>query len=209
MAAAAYPPAAEHFQEQSACLYLLRHGPTVAPPGCLLGSTDLPLSGQGLNRLAGLLPQLRDVEHWHCSPMLRARQTLDELRRLGCRTDAALYDQRLREIDFGAWEMKGFAEIAAIDPARVQAWQEEYEQFAFPGGEAVADFVSRARAMLADLAAQGGSIGAVTHGGVIRTMICLALGLPPRSYLLFDVRPASLTVLELFSGGGVLRGLNL
>jgi hypothetical protein len=41
-------------------------------------------------------------------------------------------------------------------------------------------------------------------------MICLALGLPPRSYLLFDVRPASLTVLELFPGGsGVLRGLNL
>jgi broad specificity phosphatase PhoE len=216
MAAAAFPLAAGLFkvrnamrEEQSACLYLLRHGPTAAPPGCLVGSTDLPLSGQGLDRLAGLLPQLRDVEHWHCSPMLRARQTLDELRRLGCRTEAAAHDQRLREIDFGAWEMKGFAEIATADPERVAAWQ-HYEDFAFPGGEAVSAFISRTRAMLADLAAAGGAVGAVTHGGIIRTMICLALGLPPRSYLLFDVRPASLTVLELFSGGGgVLRGLNL
>jgi alpha-ribazole phosphatase/probable phosphoglycerate mutase len=52
-------------------------------------------------------------------------------------------------------------------------------------------------------------IGVMTHGGVIRTMICLALGLDAKNYLLFDVRPASLTVLELFDQGGVLSGLNL
>jgi broad specificity phosphatase PhoE len=197
-------------EERSASLYLLRHGPAAAPPGCLLGSTDAPLSGCGLDRLNGLLLQLQGVERWHCSPMLRARQTLDELRRRGCRTEQLSYDERLREIDFGQWELKTFAEIAAADPSRVQAWQEEYEDFAFPGGEAVADFVGRAGKMLADLAAAGGAVGAVTHGGIIRTMICLALGLPPRNYLLFDVRPASLTVLELFPGGqGVLRGLNL
>ncbi|MCW5210022.1 histidine phosphatase family protein, partial [Desulfobulbus sp. US1] len=53
------------------------------------------------------------------------------------------------------------------------------------------------------------TVAVVTHGGVIRTMICLALGISPRNYLLFDVQPASLTVLDLFSEGGVLRGLNL
>jgi len=91
----------------------------------------------------------------------------------------------------------------------VDAWQ-EYADFSFPGGEAVADFVQRVGEMLAVFSSSGlERIAVVTHGGVIRTMICLALGLPARHYLLFDVRPASLSVLELFDRGGVLKGLNL
>jgi len=195
--------------EQCARLLLLRHGPAAVPLGCLVGSSDPPLSGQGLERLTNLLPELRTAERWHCSPLLRARQTLACLRRQGCALAPPVYEQRLREIDFGSWELRTFAEIAAADPAVIEAWQ-QYEDFVFPGGEAVADFVSRIRGLLADFTAQGGTVGAVTHGGVIRTMICLALGLPPRSYLLFDAQPASLTILDLFpGGGGVLRGLNL
>ncbi len=190
-------------------LFLLRHGPTDAPPGSLLGSTDVPLSGKGLSQLNGLIgTHLQTVERWHCSPLLRARQTLDCLRQHGCPVEQPVYDSRLREIHFGDWELRSFADIAAADPARIEAWQ-QYEDFVFPGGEAVADFVSRIKGVLTDIAESGGSIGVVTHGGVIRTMICLALGLPPRNYLLFDVQPASLTVLDIFSGGGVLRGLNL
>uniref|UniRef100_UPI0040560492 histidine phosphatase family protein n=1 Tax=Candidatus Electronema sp. TaxID=2698783 RepID=UPI0040560492 len=195
--------------EQCARLLLLRHGPAAVPPGCLVGSSDPPLSGQGLKRLTGMLPELQTAERWLCSPLRRARQTLDCLRQQGCALAPPIYERRLREINFGSWELRTFADIAATEPEQVEAWQ-QYEDFTFPGGEAVADFVSRISQLLADFTAQGGVVGAVTHGGVIRTMICLALGLPPRSYLLFDVRPASLTILDLFpGGGGVLRGLNL
>ncbi len=189
-------------------LFLLRHGPTTAPQGCFAGSTDLPLSGQGLAGLKELLPHLQEIETWYCSPMRRTRQTLDCLCQQGCQIKQPVYDARLREIDFGAWEMKTFAEIAAADPEQIVAWQ-DYERFAFPNGETVADFLQRTQEMLAVLAASGKQVAAVTHGGVIRAMICMALGLPPRSYLLFDVRPASLTVLDLFSNGAVLRALNL
>jgi broad specificity phosphatase PhoE len=190
-------------------LYLLRHGPAAIPPGCLLGSTDAPLSGAGLERLNSLLPHLQAAEYWYCSPQLRARQTLAHLRGQGCLIENPVYDNRLREIDFGRWEMKTFTEIAAADPARVEAWQQKYTDFVFPEGEAVADFVGRTEEMLKAFSGLCGNVAAVTHGGVIRTMICSALGLPVRNYLLFDVQPASLTILELFSGGGVLRGLNL
>lgn len=190
-------------------MHLLRHSPTTAPPGCLLGSTDVPLSGEGLSRLNGLIePHLQTVERWHCSPMLRARQTLAHLREHGCPVRHPVEDERLREIDFGRWEMKTFAEIAAAEPTLIEAWQ-QHTDFVFPEGEAIADFVRRAEEMLKVFIGLGGSIAAVTHGGVIRTMICLALGLPARNYLLFDVQPASLTILDLFPDGGVLRGLNL
>jgi len=190
-------------------LYLLRHGPTTAPPDCFVGSSDVPLSGRGLSRLEPLTAQLAEVDHWYCSPMLRTRQTLDQLRRNGCSVNHLVYDERLREIDFGRWEMRNFAEIAAADPAGIKGWS-RYVDFSFPQGEFVPDFICRIEEMLAVFAAaSSGCFAVVTHGGIIRTMVCLALGLSAQNYLLFDVQPASMTVLELFSEGGILRGLNL
>ncbi len=190
-------------------LYLLRHGPTAAPAASLVGSSDPPLSGRGLERLTGLADRLENMDQCWCSPMLRTRQTLDRVRQAGSVLPAPCFDERLREIDFGRWEGRSFIEIAAADPALVKAWQ-EYEDFCFPQGETVSAFVSRVGEML-DLFSGSGAerIFVVTHGGVIRTMICLALGLPVRSYLLFDVQPASLAMLDLFDRGGVLKGLNL
>lgn len=190
-------------------LFLLRHGPTAAPSGCFVGSTDVSLSGKGLTRLDTLIPLLRETDCWYCSPMLRARQTLERLQQLGCSVDTPVYDERLREVDFGRWEMQTFADIAVQDEDQLAAWN-QYLDFVFPEGEAVADFIERVEAMLAIFSAsEQKSIAVMTHGGVIRTMICLALGISLRNYLLFDVQPASLTILDVFSEGGVLRGLNL
>ncbi|MCI5144351.1 MAG: hypothetical protein D3923_02210 [Candidatus Electrothrix sp. AR3] len=203
-----YPPI-KRSEVKSTLLYLLRHGPTAAPKGCFVGSTDVSLSGQGLARLKGLTDHLQPVERWYCSPMLRTRQTFARLRQAEGLLNDPVYDQRLREIDFGRWEMQTFAEIAATDPEQLESWS-QYVDFAFPAGEPVSDFISRTEEMLSLFsAAESSNIGVVTHGGIIRTMICLALGLSVQNYLLFEVQPASLTLLELFSQGGILRGLNI
>ncbi|MDD3619255.1 MAG: histidine phosphatase family protein, partial [Desulfobulbaceae bacterium] len=95
------------------------------------------------------------------------------------------------------------------DPEGVGRWT-EFDGFVFPGGEGVGDFQERVEEVLAELSGSDtGEIGVITHGGVIRSMICLALGLHPAKYLLFDVRPAALTVIDLHGARGVLTGLNL
>jgi broad specificity phosphatase PhoE len=120
------------------------------------------------------------------------------------------YDERLREISFGLWEMQTFSEIAAAYPQEIAAWSSGYRNFVFPQGEAVADFIHRVQDLLSTLVQmKGQSLGLMTHGGIIRTLLCLALGLPVEQYLLFDVQPASLTILDLFAQGGVLKGFNL
>ena len=48
---------------------------------------------------------------------------------------------------------------------------------------------------------------AVTHGGVVRTMICHLLGLEPCKYVAFDVPYAAMAVIDLFDGKGVLAAL--
>lgn len=190
-------------------LYLLRHGPTSAPAGSFIGCTDVGLSGHGLERLTRVLPYLSGIECWYVSPMERTRQTVAELQQRGCSIPDIVYEDRLREIDFGRWEQKTFKEIAALDPGLVNSWK-DYENFTFPRGETVQDFIGRVQEMLESFTnTNHNRIGIMTHGGVIRTMICLALGIPTRDYLLFDVQPASLTMLELYDQGGILKGLNL
>lgn len=193
-------------------LLLIRHAAIEgAERSLLVGASDVPASQQGLRdlqRLAGVLARF-SPEAWFCSPLLRARQSVALLGEYCETARTPVVDERLREIDFGRWEMKSFAEIAAMDQDLIPGWS-EYTHFTFPGGESVAAFCARAVSVLADLRASVHSeIAVVAHGGIIRTLICLALGLSPKNYLLFDVRPGTAAVLELYPDGAVLAGLNL
>ena len=191
-------------------LHFIRHGRTTAPRGVLLGSTDVPLSREGRLQCTGLGRRLPKGLPCLCSPMLRTPQTKDELAEQGVVSDV-VFDDRLREIDFGQWEQKTFTELAR-EGADISGWQ-EYHHFCFPGGESIAGFVTRLRDLADDWQQQvkknsDGQLLIVTHGGVIRTMLCLLLGLDHKNYLLFDVGYGSWTTVALHAQGGVLTGLN-
>lgn len=193
-------------------LLLIRHAATDASEkNILLGSTDADASPSGLAQLERLPPLLRDYkpDNWYCSPMKRAIQTCEKLKSFGTIELPLVIDKRLREVDLGRWEQKSFSDIKAADPDLIPAWS-EYDDFVFPGGESVADFAARVTDVLKDFRCSGDEeIGVVAHGGVIRKMICVALGLSVKNYLLFNVSPASLTIIDLYPEGGVLTGLNL
>jgi len=192
-------------------IYLLRHGDTGAGQA-LVGATDLPLAPWASGKLAAasrLLAAVRFDHIWR-SPRLRCRQTLAVVLP---ETEAEIIDD-LREVDFGRWEMKKFGEISKEYPddvARLAAWD---ENFAFPGGESIASFLARAAAVRARVAAlakieRDQKILMVTHGGVIRQLLCGWLGIPSRHYLLFSAKPGKIATLSIHEDGGVLTGFNL
>lgn len=189
-------------------LLLIRHGEVEeAGQGCFIGRTDLGLSATGRRQAAALAPVLAalDGAAFLASPLARTRQTAEIA--LGPRPFSL--DGTLQEIDFGHWEGKRFAEIAAADPARVDDWAALANDFAFPGGEAFGVFrervVAAAERMMADPAE---TVVAFTHGGVIRLTICHLLGLDAREFLRFDVDPASLTEFRREAGEWGLSLLN-
>ncbi len=179
--------------------------------GRFVGRTDLPLGPEAaseVERLAGVLAPLAPAATLF-SPLRRARRTAEMLAGLAD-IGSLREDLDLREIDFGRWEGKSFAELAPGDSELVKRWAAWAPDFAFPEGEAVAGFLARVGAVAARLAARPEErLLVVAHGGVIRALICHLLGIPPRNYLLFDVRPARLATVDLFPEGGVLTGLNL
>ena len=188
-------------------LYLVRHGSTgSARDGRYLGSTDAPLDAAGRLQVEALGESLRAKRKCGrcvCSPLRRAAQTAEILRSAtGCIPEA---DADLREIDFGRWEGKMFSEIRDSSPEEVDRWARFAPDFAFPGGESLRDFLDRVRRAADRLAAdEAETVLAVTHGGVIKAMLCRLLGLDPSRYVLFEIAPASMTVVRLFEGKGVL-----
>ena len=188
-------------------LILLRHGRT-GLPGRYVGSSDVPLSEEGRNQIIDLRPGLgaMQIDGLLASPMLRCTETASLLR-LGLPVQL---DPDLREIDFGRWEGKTFAEIEAQDPELVRHWAAGVDDFRFPEGETTAGFAGRVEAVKNRLlAADAQTLLLVSHGGVIRALICALLGLSQDKYLLFQVAKGHYSTMELENGGGVLTGFNL
>jgi broad specificity phosphatase PhoE len=193
-------------------LLLARHcetGPDYA--GRFVGSSDIGLGPNGpeqARRLAGVMTGYRP-DTVYCSPLRRARQTV-ELLGEHIELGEPVLDDDLREIDFGRWEGLTFDEIVRRDAELVKDWAAWSPDFAFPDGEVTGDFLARVHGAGNRLAGSGaGTILVVAHGGVVRAMLCHLLRLPPEHYLLFDIKPARLAVIDLFPEGGVLSGLNL
>jgi broad specificity phosphatase PhoE len=118
-------------------------------------------------------------------------------------------NEDLREIDFGQWEGLSFQEIEKKDPDMVAEWARGEMDFRFPGGESLSTFeerVRRAGEQLATLPEE--RIFVVTHGGVIRFLLCHFLKLPPRSHFMFEIDRGSITRIHLHEGHAVLSGLN-
>ena len=190
-------------------LILVRHGELEERyRGRYVGRTDAPLSARGRRQalaLAGPLAGLPEAVFW-VSPLARARETAAIA--LGADRPCPI-DGDLREIDFGAWEGMSFGEIVAADPSAVANWAEMDDGFAFPGGEAVADFRRRIAEAAQRIAADPArTVVVLAHGGVIRFLICDLLGLGHRRHLIFDISPASISEIRIDAGRGVLTRLN-
>ena len=187
-------------------LLLARHGSVSDTHAGFLGSTDLPLSPRGRQEAEALAQTLRGrrVDRMVSSPMKRALETAETIASaLGLRVEI---DRDLREIDFGEWEGKSFHEICSDNREAVERWAEFALDFAPPGGESIGAFLGRVRNALCRLTGDpNNSVLAVAHGGVVRHALCQVLGLSPRQYLIFDIRPASLTTLRMFGTEGVLN----
>ena len=152
-------------------LFLIRHGRTRANEAHLYcGSTDLPLSPEGRQALLALRPRYSGCIPSGClyitSGMIRTEQTLELL--FG--PAAHRQDPRLREIDFGSFEMRSYEQLKD-DPA-YQAWLSgDNTANPTPGGESGQQMAARAWAAFVDARRTGQEMVIVTHGGVIAALM--------------------------------------
>lgn len=188
-------------------LLLIRHAePDEDARGRCYGRLDVGLSPTGLASARRLAESLRDVKLGavYVSPRLRAVQTATALGGM------PTVDDRLRELDFGELEGRMYDEIEREQPDFFRRWMETPTLVRFPGGESYAELRERVSAAVGDVVAANTdrTVALVSHGGVIRAALAVALGLPDERAFTLDMGYGRVSVVDWFGGTPVVRLVN-
>lgn len=163
-------------------ILLIRHGETErnSPKTFNAGKNrpDPELNANGLKQAALLGKKLAGsgIQAVYASDLLRTHQTAEVIGRYICASVVERAD--LREIDMGRLHFCSWEELRAETPEICDEWHKHETDLPYPGGESGADAERRAMRALAEIAASClEKVAVVTHGGIIRVLVCAALGL--------------------------------
>lgn len=152
-------------------LALARHPTPLVKPGTCYGRLDLPLAETGCAEMVAMAGVLAG-ESWTevvSSRLSRCRIAADFLGAvLHC---PVVLDDRLLELDFGAWEGLAWDDVprTALDDWAALPWG-----FTPPGGESTAALVARVRDFYR--ARHNDTVIVVTHGGPLKVLAALVEG---------------------------------
>ena len=171
--------------------WLIRHGPTHAKT--MVGWSDVAADLSDTAALARLKAHLPPNAPVLSSDLSRAVSTADAL---GPRPRLP-HEPALREIDFGAWELRTFADVEAEDPALIRAFWDTPGYIRPPGGESWNELTSRTWAALDRLQGRAPDVIVVAHFGPILAAIQRAAGLTALEVFANRIDNLSVTCLTL------------
>lgn len=153
-------------------LYLVRHLRPMVATGVCYGrsdpAVDARVHAEALPELRSQVPRGVPV---FSSPLLRCAVLANALG-----ADVRI-DARLAELDFGAWEMRSWDDIAR---AEVDAWAADLAMYRPGGGESVYEMATRISDIYDDLMRMRLPAAVlVCHAGTIRLLAARARGLDP------------------------------
>ena len=180
-------------------LLLVRHGETDwNASGRYQGQMDIPLNTAGLEQAAILAERLRGypIDAIYASDLARAWQTAQALS-LAQGLEPRL-EPRLRELSFGDWQGLTYQQIGELDPEALAAWNRDRVTYRPPGGESLGAMAARVEDLLDEIRQtyQHGTVALVSHGGTIRTILCVLLGHPLAAYWQFEVDNTAIAEIE-------------
>jgi len=161
-------------------IILIRHGECDSN-GCYTGSgTDIPLNQLGIEQISNLKKKLSKLEgastKLYSSSLLRAIQSAKIISN-SLDINNVIFDNRLNEINFGAWEGLSYKQIMDKWPRLATAWYNNPLMATPPKGETFNIFIKRIKGFYIDLTKDFGGetdyVIIVSHGGVIQILATL------------------------------------
>jgi alpha-ribazole phosphatase len=174
------------------------------------GITDAPLNETGAAQASQLADRLlgEKLDVIYSSDLKRCVQTAELVaKKYNLHINK---DGRLREISFGEWEGMSYNEIQAQSPDLLEKWMNDPAHIPPPNGETLIQLATRVKAAVDEIKPQHAeqTVLFVTHGGVIRTLLCLSLGIDLNRHLQFESATGSISELSFYEEGVSLKLFN-
>lgn len=177
-------------------LILLRHGQTIGQKGCYYGWSDIELSALGEKQSEQVVDAVGSaaIDAVFSSDLSRAKY-LGNL--LACKRGLPLLvDERLREVNFGAWEEQPSSELFKNE--RFQKWLTNVADEPIPDGESMSLLMKRSTEFLNHLSAeyQDKTVAVTAHYGSLKCLYLAAFGMILTDFWTFHIELASITILN-------------
>ena len=149
-------------------LWVARHAPAIDGTVCY-GRTDIAVQIAPEQAAARLIASYRGEppRHVWSSPASRCRLVAEQLAAtLGVPLSI---DDALGELHFGAWEGRPWTAIQTEERVTYEAWMNDWQRTAPPGGECPMDIEARVRGWLGGLTSSGVD-WIIAHSGIVRAL---------------------------------------
>ena len=176
-------------------IYAIRHTSVDVKPGICYGQSDVDVTASFFDEQKKTAQEISDVkfdEIWS-SPLKRCKKLAKSL----FPESKINYDHRLKELNFGDWEMLTWDEIYASPEGKI--WMDNYQTLPTKNGESYAEMVERVSSFIREIEKLNvENIAVVAHAGVIRIFKSVIENVAITE-LFENFKPAyaSVTILEL------------
>ncbi len=184
--------------------YLIRHTQVNIEPGPVTVRPMFPLAASFPRECERIRCKLPHITNWkvYSSPLHRCHRLAESL---NCGT--IVFDPRLMELNFGAWELKTWSEIETGQAAN--SWFTDFVNQRCPQGESFQELLERSVAFWEDLCQQSHPYNLVmTHGGVIRALLSYFLNFPLANAMRITIDYGSVTKVRVLEYGTVVDFIN-
>jgi alpha-ribazole phosphatase/probable phosphoglycerate mutase len=191
---------------------LVRHGETPwNRQGRVMGRNPVELDDQGRAQVAGLVDFVRTLKPdlIVTSPLVRARQSA-EIIATGLGGGVPLReDPQIAEVRYGRWEGMDYEELIVDD--EYQRYCAEPILSSTPGGETIGEVQARGvEAVMRTLGeADGQRVVFVSHGDIIRTVLCHFMALELRHFRRIRIDNAALSAIQIAGDFAEIKFLNI
>jgi alpha-ribazole phosphatase/probable phosphoglycerate mutase len=193
-------------------MVLVRHGqPVEETRGRCYGRLDVGLSPTGRMQAARSARFLAEAPllRIYASPRQRALESaapLAELKAMAVDTENAF-----REIDFGLFEGLTYEEAEQRYPEVYAEWMAHPTRVRFPRGESYPEMRERVMAAGRELRTRhkGETFVLVSHGGVNRTLLADALGMPDANLFRLEQAYGAVNIIDFYGDEPIVKLMNV
>ena len=196
--------------EDPTFIYFVRHGETILTPMRKFSGTgplNPELTEEGLAQAAQVAKEIAKIKPdiLIASPLQRTTQTAEAIS--AATGLPIIFDEIWYELSFGSWDGLSNDEVRDRYPDQYQAWLDS-SAHAPGGGESYDQARIRIEAAMEKLLSQypGQKVCVVTHNGVIKSAVSVALHAPLDAVFHMDATPCSITSISMWPSDG-LRAL--
>lgn len=156
-------------------IYLVRHTETICEKGICYGQSDVNIAepfDEIFNRIVSELPEEAAI---FSSPLKRCAILAKHIQQ-NIKAISYQEDERLKEMNFGDWELKSWNEIP---PEELNPWMEDFVNIKVSNGESFTELHERVGYFFAnEISKIKQPIIIVAHAGIIRSILCHQTSLP-------------------------------